>query len=214
MTRRADATGEVVHLADQPSGVWAGGTTRAIVAIPGDAPAAPARARIWIGTATITRAAPFSYFEGRTRIHMPIRGGGIRLRFQMPPEEVTLGLLEHHRFSGARPVQAELVDGPLEAFNLIVADGCLAATEALRIEQIGGVAPVAADLPGAPPEALIRVFYTVRGAVEVLVDGRAPVLLAADDALVIRHSAAPVELRCVEPPMIAVAAWALLAPGF
>ena len=50
-------------------GTWAGGTTSAIWACPAETLTAPARSHVWVGTATIDRDAPYSYFPHQERLH-------------------------------------------------------------------------------------------------------------------------------------------------
>src|SRR5215212_9136197 len=99
------AFGTRVEQAAQTPGTWAGGTTRAIYAYPPESIGTPANAQLWVGTAVIDRAAAYSFFPERRRIHMPIHGNGIRLHFQSPAEVVALSTFAQHRFDGARPVQ-------------------------------------------------------------------------------------------------------------
>ncbi len=87
--------GTRIEQAAQVPGTWAGGTTSAIVAYPPETIDAPAKAQLWVGTAVIDRAAAYSYFPERTRIHLPIQGNGIRLHFQNPAEVVALSTFAH-----------------------------------------------------------------------------------------------------------------------
>jgi environmental stress-induced protein Ves len=178
--------GTRVERARQTAGVWAGGTTLAIYADPPETIQSPAMARAWIRTAVIERAAAYSYFAGRTRIHMPIAGNGIRLHMRSPDELVALDRFAQSRFDGARPVEVELVDGPVVAFNLIFEGSLAAEARALRLDRQA----TAVDLP-APAIAqaggqatMARVVYVVDGAVELWAAGQAAVRLDADDAFV------------------------------
>ena len=122
------------HAAQTP-GTWAGGTTSAIYAYPPESIGTPANAQLWVGTAVIDRAAAYSFFPERLRIHVPIHGNGIRLHFQNPAEVVALSTFAQHRFDGARPVQVELVDGSIVAFNLIVQSDVAAEVRVLHIDS-------------------------------------------------------------------------------
>jgi environmental stress-induced protein Ves len=180
------ALGTRVELAAQTPGTWAGGTTRAIYAHPPESIGALAIAQVWVGTAGIDRSAAYSYFAERTRLHVPIRGNGIRLHFQAPSEIVALGTFEQHRFDGARPVQAELVDGPIAAFNLIFQAGVDAEVQALHIDG----EPTALELDRAPAAhmegatSIVQVVYAVNGAVDIELAGQPAVTLHAADAFV------------------------------
>jgi environmental stress-induced protein Ves len=171
-----------ISYAMQAPGTWAGGTTRAIYAYPPDATHSPAEALLWVATAAIQRAASYSYFPGRTRLHIPISSGGIRLRFEEPSELVELHTWEQLRFDGARPVRAELIDGPVEAFNIIAHPSVAAEAHILH-----GAAHSQLALPPcarAEVGSVARVVYLVAGEVELTLPGRAPLRLAAADSLV------------------------------
>lgn len=186
----------------QRAGVWGGGTTAAIYADPPESLGAIASARAWVGTATIERDADYSYLPGLTRTHMPIIGGGIRLRFREPDELVELPSLAQHRFDGARPLHAELIDGPITAFNLLVRHDVSASLSVVTL-----VHPrTTLDWPdddhraGAP----LRVVYAVGAALQLRHAQRPTIVLEAGDALVI--GATP-DLRA-NPILLG-----LLAPG-
>src|SRR5215207_7769338 len=127
--------GTRIDHAVQTPGTWAGGTTRAIYAYPPESIGTPANALLWAGTAVIDRAAAYSFFPERQRIHVPIHGNGIRLHFQNPAEVVALSTFAQHSFDGARPVQVKLVDGAIIAFNLIVLTDVAAKVYVLHIDS-------------------------------------------------------------------------------
>lgn len=184
MTDRTPLT--LIERAAATPGTWAGGTISGIWADPAETIGAPARARRWVGTAVIARPAPYSDFSGLTRLHLPIRGRGVRLRFSDPPEVVEVERRAQHQFDGGRPVLAELLDGPVFAFNLIYGAGVRAAAEVVEVGPGGRLWSPAAGLPGA-----VAVIYLVAGAVAVEAAGQAPVRLGADDALVIGPAEGP-----------------------
>lgn len=185
-------------------GSWAGGATRAIYAEPIAALASPAAARLWAGTATIERPAAYSYFPGRVRIHIPIRGNGIRLRFEAPDELVELASFGQHRFDGARPVRVELIDGPVEAFNLIIRADTLARAEVLRLE-LNDVAALTTPPAGLFSAAAVRLVYVVNGAIAAGRPGQAPPQIGPDESLVVYPRpldaplGSPLELRALAP---------------
>jgi environmental stress-induced protein Ves len=189
----------------QPPGTWAGGTTQAIYAYPPGSGLTPATALLWVGTAVIQQPAAYSYFPDRTRVHIPIHGNGIRLHFQAPAEVIALATFDQHRFDGARPVQVELVDGPVVAFNLI------AQTELITQAQVIRVAAEAAvpAFPSPPPPAhaaegmsVVRVVYAVNSVVAIRTAGQKAAQLEPDDAFVLHPRPLldsfddRVELRC------------------
>jgi environmental stress-induced protein Ves len=208
------APGMRVARSMQAPGTWAGGTTRAIYAYPPGPGLTPATARFWLGTAVIEQPAPYSYFPNRTRIHIPIHGNGIRLRFQEPAEVVALGTFDQYHFDGARPVQVELVEGPVVAFNLITQSDVLAQAHVTRVAA-GATMPA---FLSAPPEtaveylSVVRVVYAVDGAVRVQGVGNEPVELEPGDAFVLLPSrlrdnlGRRAELRCEAADAAVVAA--------
>jgi environmental stress-induced protein Ves len=198
--------GTLIRHSQQIPGSWSGGATLAIYAEPGDSLPTPGGARIWLGTATIERAADFSYFPGRMRVHVPITGQGIQLRFQAPAETVTLPTFAQHRFDGARPVHAELIDGPIAAFNLIAQPDVEAMIEVLRLEQ-DVVSLERASSPAYPPQATeLQVVYVIAGALALATDAGQDVTLHAADAFVFQPAprpggqAAGITLRRLEAP--------------
>jgi environmental stress-induced protein Ves len=182
-----ESYGTLVARDAQRPGVWGGGTTAAIYADPPEALGAIASARAWVGTAAIERDADYSYLPGLTRLHMPIVGGGIRLRFGEPDELVELPNLAQHRFDGARPLHAELVDGPITAFNLLVRHDVVASLSVVVSDHPRTALPWPADDPGAG--ALLRIVYAVGAALQLQHAQRPTTMLEAGDALVIAPTA-------------------------
>jgi environmental stress-induced protein Ves len=163
----------------------------------------------------IQQPAAYSFFADRTRIHIPIHGNGIRLHFEDPPEVVALGIFQQHRFDGARPVQVELVDGPVAAFNLIAQTDLIAQAEVNRVDAEAAVPAfqahqLAASL--AEGMSVVRVVYAVNGSVALRVAGREAARLEPGDAFVLnpRHVgdnlAERVELCCAAANVAVVAA--------
>ena len=180
------------HAAQKP-GTWAGGTTRAIYAYPPESIGTPANAQLWAGTAVIDRAAAYSFFPERTRIHMPIHGNGIRLHFQNPAEVVALSTFAQHCFDGARPVQVELVDGAIVAFNLIVQADVAAAVHvlhvgsqelALELDRLS-----AAHAHTASTASVAQIVYAVNGVVALIIADQPAIRLHPADAFVFHRRA-------------------------
>jgi environmental stress-induced protein Ves len=186
-------TGQLITHATQREGQWTGGTTKAIYAYPPEKLGVMTQAQLWIGTAAITQSAPYSHFPQRTRIHLPIRGNGLHLHFQTPAETVTLTSFDQHHFPGDRPVHAELIDGRVDAFNLMFDAAVLADVSVVR----STVDSLALTLPTPPiPHAelpqwrLVYVLYAVNGEVHVALADQPAVRMAVDDAFVIEVGAA------------------------
>jgi hypothetical protein len=205
----SDPLGTLITQAAQPVGSWPGGSTRAIYSYPAEPGQPPASGQLWVGTATIERAAPYSHFVERTRLHMPVSGRGIRLYFQDPAETVTLASAEQYRFAGDRPVRVELIDGPILAFNLILQPGVEAAAELIEL----GAAPLPLPLPAAasadPALGVVRVAYAVSGALIIEGPGGPLATLQPGDAYVLHAPAAaqpPLAARAVHGQATAVSA--------
>jgi hypothetical protein len=181
-------------------GAWSGGTTCAIWAEPAAALTSPAAARWWVGTAVIERDAPYSHFAGRHRLHLPIRGQGLRLRFRNPSEEVALASGTQHQFDGERPVEAALVDGFVVAFNLIYQVGVVATAGVAIVGPAGLVWPLRTPedhSPGGTHEP-VRVIYTISGALTADTNDGQQEALQSDDSVVIMPGAgaeAPLQVR-------------------
>lgn len=180
-------------------GTWAGGTIRAIWADPADAIGAPASARCWAGTAVIERNAPYSFFAGRYRLHLPIRGQGLLLQFRDPAEATRLARGEPYCFDGERPLDASLVDGPVVAFNLIYRADASADAMVASVGPQGLDWPLAAPAePGAAAHVPLRFVYSIAGSLAVRAGDEPPVTLWPDDTLVVpaqEHAARAPQLR-------------------
>jgi environmental stress-induced protein Ves len=120
---------------------------------------------------------------------MPIIGSGLVLRFEQPAETIRLGRLQQHRFDGARPLHAHLIDGPVLAFNLLAHSDVTLALDVLQ------VTPERAWLTaGTQPELhtrLVQVVYVVSGTLTIEPAGEAPVALDAGDAYVLEQQRQP-----------------------
>jgi environmental stress-induced protein Ves len=177
--------GTCIEQAAQTPGTWAGGTTCAIYAYPPESIGTPANAQLWVGTAEIERASAYSFFSNRLRVHVPIHGNGIRLHFQNPAEVITLSTFAQHRFDGARPVQVQLVDGAVVAFNLIVQTDVATEVYVLHI----GSQDVALELDRVPAHTIqaanvVQIVYSVTGAVALMIADQPTITLNSTDAFV------------------------------
>jgi environmental stress-induced protein Ves len=162
---------------------WSGGTTALLYTDSNGSSPAFGGSRISFGTATIDRDAAYSYFPGIIRIHMPIQGNGIRLRFQEPDETVVVPPLAQQRFHGARPVYAELIDGPISAFNLMVAEGNDAQVTLIRQNgQIDAFAHALAGIGAMQPD--LAAIYMVHGSLTIALTGHTDITLHANDTLI------------------------------
>jgi environmental stress-induced protein Ves len=177
--------GTRIDHATQTPGTWAGGTTSAIFAHPPASIGTPANAQLWAGTAVIDRAAAYSFFPERQRIHVPIHGNGIRLHFQNPAEVVALSTFAQHSFDGARPVQVELVDGAISAFNLIVQANVAAEVYVLHIDS----QTLMLELDRIPAHtahaaSVVQIVYAATDAVALMIAKQPAITLHPADAFV------------------------------
>jgi environmental stress-induced protein Ves len=171
--------GNYIAQDEQVPGSWPGGTTRSIYAYPPEGTTGPTNALLWVGTATIERAAPYTYFAGRTRVHVPVQGNGLKLHFQQPQETVVVVNRGQHTFAGDRPVTVELIDGQVLAFNLIVVNEAQAGAEVLELNSV-------ATLPAlAAAGRVVRVIYAVTGQLQVEVGTEQATVLHPADACVL-----------------------------
>ena len=174
-----------VHAAAQPVATWGGGITRAIYAYPPEHLTQLAAAHVWIGTATIERDCAYSVFPNRIRIHLPIRGNGLHLRFRQPDAAMDLHNFAQTTFAGDRPLDVTLLDGSVQAFNLIFHPAVQADLQVLHLTARAGRTPLAALPPGAvASKQTVRVIYAVNGACTCAEAGGRPVTLQAGDAFV------------------------------
>lgn len=149
-------------------GVWPGGRTAEIYRDPADADYPNGDYRLWVGTATIERSANYSHFPNAERLHILLDGDGLHLHFRQPDALVALAKGEWHTFCGARPLHAELLGGPVSAFNLIYRAGM---SSSANLVDVGSDLPawfsqaeagvcvtqIAFVLPGPEPEPQVRV---------------------------------------------------------
>lgn len=91
------------------------GWTREILRLPEDRPDWDWRVSI----AEVDSGGPFSSFEGCDRELVLLTGEGMRLQFDDGESVDLLPPHGRHRFSGERPLSAELIAGPTRDFNLI-----------------------------------------------------------------------------------------------
>ena len=135
----------------------------------------------------IDRASAYSFFADRQRVHVPIHGNGLRLHFQNPAEVIALSTFAQHSFDGARPVQVELADGAVVAFNLIIQNDVAAEVRVLQL----GDQELALELdralttaPNAGASSVVQIVYAAAGAVALVIAGQPAITLNSADAFV------------------------------
>ncbi|MEZ4707708.1 MAG: HutD family protein [Caldilineaceae bacterium] len=177
--------GAIVQFVDQSVATWRGGITRAIYAYPPNHLHQLASAHVWVGTATIERDCAYSVFPNRRRIHLPMRGNGLHLRFRQPDAALDLPNFTQTSFAGDRPLDVTLLDRPVEAFNLLFHPTVQAEVRVLHLAAHAG----GAALDPLPPAAVageraVRVIYAVNGVCRCGAAGGQSVTLQAGDAFV------------------------------
>lgn len=205
--------GTLIEHAAQPVATWRGGTTRAVYAHPVERLADLAAAHIWVGTATIERGGAYSVFPNRTRIHLPIRGHGLHLHFQQPDEAVTLLNFEQAIFAGDRPLEVTLVDGAVEAFNLIFHPTVQATLQVLNLTADSSSAtlpPMIAETDAAA--RVLQVVYVVNGSCTVSCAGAQAAVAQAGDAFVgeLAHEIGAVVVNGIGDFVVATLVWSSL----
>lgn len=167
-----------IPFSQQKPGSWRGGQIFEIFRDPPDADYPNGDYRLWVGTATIERAADYSYFARAERLHILLDGGGLTLRLCEPEETVALEPAGWHRFSGERSLHATPVDGPVFAFNLIYRMGQQSGARFVDAAEM----PVALPAPAANSH-LTQIVYGVRGE-SCVESSQGHFLLRAGDTLV------------------------------
>lgn len=181
--------------AAQPTGTWSGGSTRALFAYPSGSLQPVGSGQVWIGTATIEQSADYSFFAERIRVHVPTKGNGIRLHFGAPTEVVTLPTFAQCRFDGTRPVHAELIDGPVTAFNLIMQPDVEAVVKVLPLKQdtisLSDEAIHSLHIQTADGTTVLHLVYVIAGSVGIMHAEEQAAMLHADEAFVFHPHAMP-----------------------
>lgn len=147
-----------ILFSQQQPGIWRGGQVHEIFRDPPGADYPNGDYRLWVGTATIERAAEYSYFARAERLHILLDGGGLTLRLREPAETVALATGGWYTFAGDRPLHATPVAGPVFAFNLIYRQGQRSGARFVDAAEMPVVLPA--------PEAnsrLTQILYGVWG---------------------------------------------------
>jgi environmental stress-induced protein Ves len=114
---------QIKPLTDAPPIPWknGGGLTRELMAWP------DAQSCVWrMSVAEIARSGPFSQFDGVERWFAVLAGSGVQLDIGNHPNAVTHHLRQNAaplRFAGDSPTDCTLVEGAVQAFNLMLRHG-------------------------------------------------------------------------------------------
>lgn len=147
-----------IPFSQQQPDTWSGGQVHEIFRDPPEADYPNGDYRLWVGTATIERAADYSHFAQAERLHILLDGGGLNLRFGEPEDTIHLVAGGWHTFAGDRPLHVTPVHGPVFAFNLIY-----------RLGQRSGARFIgAAEMPVILPVSVVnarltQIIFGVRG---------------------------------------------------
>lgn len=129
--------GEVFPLAQQLVSQWSGGSSRQLAIAPADSQLALRNFRWRFSTATVAQDGAFSTFTGYQRLLM-LRGHGA-VKLSVAQQQFTLCNEAYlARFSGSAETSAQLLDGPVEDLNLIVAPDLQAGLSRLTLSQCHG----------------------------------------------------------------------------
>ena len=175
-----------IPFSQQRSGTWRGGQVNEIFRDPPEADYPNGEYRLWVGTATIERAAEYSHFANAERLHILLDGGGLALRFREPEETISLATGEWHTFAGDRPLQAVPAGDPVFAFNLIYRQGQRSGAQSGA--QSGARFVTAAEMPVVLPAPaasarLTQIVYGVAGE-SYVESSQGSFLLRAGDTLI------------------------------
>ena len=157
---------QIVRQASFSAKPWknGGGLTREVIRVP----AGSGTFRWRVSVAQIDVPGPFSDFRGYDRIMVLLRGGGVRLHFDVAEPESLTAVGAMAQFDGARKAQAELLNGPCTDLNLMVLQSLphAATVEHLRAPRpvwgghrettliFGITCALSIECRGSPPEHL------------------------------------------------------------
>jgi environmental stress-induced protein Ves len=163
-----------------------GGTTTELMV----EPAGAAADYDWrLSIAEVAKSGPFSEFKGYDRTTMLVEGSGFTLEFPQQPAQRFSRTFEPFRFSGERPCDCTLIDGPVRDFNLIARRGLTAILDVLRL------------VPGeeSVPEAPVTVLHLFHGQIAACGCN-----LAAGDTLRIDGAVGRPRITATRPSVLAV----------
>lgn len=159
-----------------------------------------------VSCAGVDRAGPFSRFEEFTRVLVVTAGAGLVLDHGAARGRARLRRLAPYTFDGALETHADLVEGPVEDFGVLVRKGVLRAqVEVLRLGLRRAVLEVE---PGA--QGLLHIVDSAARA-RLTGEGEA-VDLDAGDSVQVHESMSPFELEVAGEDPDTVALFVRLRP--
>jgi environmental stress-induced protein Ves len=169
-----------------------GGMTTEIVAYPSGATLADFDWRLSV--ADVAADGPFSRFSGVDRILTLLSGAGIVLSGGGQPTELRAPY-EPCEFSGDDEIRGALVAGPVRDLNLM-----------LRRDRVRGRIVVVRDEGARIAPARWRACHTADGAVECLVPGHPPVVVAREHTALFEDAGATLAVNPVSRGAVALVA--------
>ena len=121
------------------------GTTREIAIDPPGASMTDAAFRWRLSIADVGQSGPFSAFPGIDRTIMVIKGKGMVLSVAGRPPRRLDKCFVPYEFSGDAATECELIDGPIQDFNLMVNRSLLSARTEVRELSRAETIPLAVD---------------------------------------------------------------------
>ena len=164
----------------QQLGTWRGGQVHEIFRDPPEADYPNGAYRLWVGTATIERAADYSHFAHAERLHILLHGGGLALHFREPTETFPLATGNWRIFAGDRPLHAVPIDGPVFAFNLIYRQAQRSGAESGAAFVGAGEMPIALPVSVAAGASQTQIVYALAGQAAVECQGEIHLLQTGD----------------------------------
>src|SRR5262245_39631329 len=122
------------------------GTTREIAIDPPGASMTDAAFRWRLSIADVAQSGPFSAFPGIDRTIMVIKGNGMVLSVTGRLPRRLDKCYVPYEFSGDAATECELIDGPIQDFNLMVNRSLLSARTKVRELSRAGTIPVNGDI--------------------------------------------------------------------
>src|SRR5262245_33574184 len=134
------------------------GTTREIAIDPPGAAMGDTTFRWRLSIADVAQSGPFSAFPGIDRTIMVIKGNGMVLSVAGRPAQRLDRRFVPYEFSGDAATECELIDGPIQDFNLMINPMQVTARAEIRELSRAGTIPLAGDICIVPLLAASTAF--------------------------------------------------------
>lgn len=148
---------------------------------------------LWrLSIASVEQSGPFSNFSGFDRTIMLLKGNGMMLSFDCSPEKRIDRRLVPFVFAGEWKTDCQLIDGPVEDFNLMV--DRRRAKGQLQVHELSG-SLVSHELQGDT-----SVFHCLEGNAEVAVGEHCVALRTGETLRVDRGTGELIATRAIDLP--------------